>query len=337
MAALGLIVATGGVALTTSGSAVAASQPTVAQVQHKLSELTTKADKLDQQLDQVEVELTSATQRLAVVNREAARYETQFKSMRAEIGQIAAQAYEQGSMNSSMALLTSGNPQQILDQSSILLELSSANNAEMDQFLSATRELTGTQQAAKRTRTGILQLTNNLKQRKRALNKLIAQETALLHELTPAQQQGATPGGGTGGDGGGGGGTGTTGGHDPLPTSTQGEKAVAFAYDQIGCPYVWGGTGPCTDGFDCSGLTMEAWASAGVGIPRTSYEQWDDLTHVSTSDLQPGDILVFNGASHVGIYVGGGYLIDAPQTGMDVEKVPLSGWYEENLDGAVAP
>jgi cell wall-associated NlpC family hydrolase len=112
---------------------------------------------------------------------------------------------------------------------------------------------------------------------------------------------------------------------------------VAYAYSKIGCPYLWGGTGPCNPGFDCSGLTMMAWAYAGISIPRTSYSQWDDLPHVSTSDLQPGDILVFNGASHVGIYVGNNKLIDAPQTGMDVQLISLTGWYAQTLDGAVRP
>ena len=114
-------------------------------------------------------------------------------------------------------------------------------------------------------------------------------------------------------------------------------KAVQFAYAELGCPYVFGGTGPCGSGFDCSGLTMSAWAAAGVSIPRTSEEQWASLPHVSTSDLQPGDILVYNGAGHVGIYVGGGMLIDAPHTGLDVEKVALSGWYLQTLNGAVRP
>ena len=112
---------------------------------------------------------------------------------------------------------------------------------------------------------------------------------------------------------------------------------MAFAYAQLGCPYVYGGTGPCSDGFDCSGLTMEAWASAGVSIPRTSEEQWAELPAVSTSALEPGDILVFLGGAHVGMYVGGGYLIDAPHTGADVERVQLSGWYTQNLDAAVRP
>jgi peptidoglycan DL-endopeptidase CwlO len=331
LAALAMLVGTGGIAAATPSL-------TVAQVQKKLSALTSKADRLDQQYDQVQQELGSASQRLKVVNAEAARYAVQFKAMRSQVGQLAAQAYEEGNLNSSLALLTAGDPQQILNQSSILEELSSQNTAEMGQFLAAAKQLTSTQAAARHTRAGIVALKRSLAQRKATLNKLIAKEKTLLAALTPAQREPAAPGGGGTGTGGGtGGGGGTIGGHDPLPTATQGEKAVQFAYDQLNCPYVWGGTGPCHDGFDCSGLTMEAWAAAGVSIPRTSYEQWDDLTHVNTNDLQPGDILVFNGASHVGIYVGGGDLIDAPQTGMDIEKVPLAGWYEENLDGAVAP
>lgn len=81
---------------------------------------------------------------------------------------------------------------------------------------------------------------------------------------------------------------------------------------------------------------MEAWASAGVAIPRTSYEQWSGLTPVS-GNLQPGDIMVFDGGGHVAIYVGNGYLIDAPQPGMSVEKIPWSGWYQTFYVGAVRP
>jgi cell wall-associated NlpC family hydrolase len=110
---------------------------------------------------------------------------------------------------------------------------------------------------------------------------------------------------------------------------------VAYAYSKLGDPYVYGATGP--NSFDCSGLVQAAWASAGVAIPRTTYEQVAALPAVSTSDLQPGDLLFFDGDGHVGMYVGDGELIDAPQTGEDVEKVPLSGWYEANLDSAARP
>jgi len=314
-----------GVALS-AGPAGAAPQPTVAQVQARLSQLNSKAEKLDQRYNQVQQELTSANHRLKLVNSEAARYLKRFRSMRAQIARIAAQAYMNGNMTSVAAVLTSGDAQQILDQSSILLELSSSNSAAMSQFITAARQLTGAQQAAKRARAAIVALRNNLAGQKKSLDKLIGQQKALLAQLTPAQQQATGPGG-----------SGSGGTPPPYkgPTGTQAEKAVAFAYAQIGKPYVFGASGP--DSYDCSGLTMASWAAAGISIPRTSYEQWASLPHVPTSQLQPGDILVFNGAGHVGIYVGGGALIDAPHSGLDVEKIALSGWYSSTLIGAVRP
>jgi cell wall-associated NlpC family hydrolase len=110
---------------------------------------------------------------------------------------------------------------------------------------------------------------------------------------------------------------------------------VNFALAQVGKPYIFGGTGP--NGFDCSGLAMMAWKAAGVSIPRTSYDQWAQLPHVSTSSLEPGDILVFYGASHVGIYIGGGKMVDAPHTGAVIEVVSLAGYWDSVLIGAVRP
>lgn len=127
----------------------------------------------------------------------------------------------------------------------------------------------------------------------------------------------------------------------PVPTQTPSfgaaAKAIAFAVAQIGCPYVYGGTGPCDSGYDCSGLAKAAWEYAGITIPRTSYEQWDSLTRVSLSSIEPGDILVFSDASHVGLFLGNGYMIDASHSGVPVEKVPLAGYYLNNLIGAVRP
>jgi peptidoglycan DL-endopeptidase CwlO len=120
------------------------------------------------------------------------------------------------------------------------------------------------------------------------------------------------------------------------PTSTQADQAIAFAYAQVGKPYEWGGTGP--DAYDCSGLVQAAWAAAGVSIPRTTEEQWAALPHIPMSDLEPGDLILYNGESHVAIYVGDGYIIDAPQTGMDVERIPMStSWYADNEDGVAVP
>ncbi|WP_406154280.1 NlpC/P60 family protein [Streptomyces sp. NBC_01023] len=99
--------------------------------------------------------------------------------------------------------------------------------------------------------------------------------------------------------------------------SAEGKKAVKFATDQIGKPYVWGATGPKS--FDCSGLTSQAWAAAGNPIPRTSQEQWKQLPHVQVKDMRPGDLIIyFSDATHVGMYIGDGAMVNAPRPGRNV-------------------
>jgi len=325
--------ATVGAVAGIGGSAAALPQPTIAQVKAKLAALNTKAGRLGQQYDQVLQQLSVANQRLKVLNKETARYRKTFDEMRNRIGRLAAVAYEQGGASSPVALLMSESPQQVLDQASILTELSIANTSQINAYKAASRQLLDAQQTATRARAAILPLKRSLHKRIAVLNKLKQQQEALLASLTPPQRTGTGPGGGGGG-------------HYHGPTSTQAEKAVAFAYNQLGCPYVFGGTGPCSSGFDCSGLTSQAWASAGISIPRVSYDQMSSLPSVplhtasgafTTKYLEPGDILGFSGNSHVGIYVGNGELIDAPVPGQNVQKVGLSGWYLSNLDGAVRP
>jgi cell wall-associated NlpC family hydrolase len=313
--------------LTMAGSAGAQPQPTVSQVQAKLKKLTDKENWLIQRYDQAKQNLASAHQRLRVVNTEVSKDAATARSMQDQIAQIASNVYENGAMSSVAALLTSGNPQTLLSQSAYLTHLSTDQYQQLQQVLTTERQLAGAKQMAKRTEKAVASLTKQLGSQRAALQKTISQQQALLASLTPQQKQQQLGGGGT-----------TTGrGGYTGPTSTQAQQAVAFAYNQLGCPYVFGGTGPCGSGFDCSGLTMSAWASAGVSVPRTSYGQ-ATLPAVSLSALQPGDILEFAGDSHVGIYVGGGMLIDAPQPGMNVEKVRLSSsWYQSNLDAAVLP
>ena len=320
--------------LTVAGSAGAQPQPTVSQVQAKLKKLTLKEDWLIQRYDQATQDLASARQRLKLVDREVAQDEAAATAMRDEIASIASNVYMNGAMSSVAALLTSGDPETLLSQSAILTHLSSDQYQQLQQVITTDRQLAGARQVAKRTEQAVQKLQKQLGSQRASLDKVITQQKALLASLTPPQRQQQLGGGtttttpkATGGGG----------GHYTGPTGTQAEKAVAFAYGALGCPYVYGGTGPCGSGYDCSGLTMSAWASAGVSIPRTSYGQ-ATLPAVSRSALQPGDILEFAGDSHVGIYVGGGMLIDAPQPGMNVEKVSLStGWYAANFDGAYRP
>ncbi|WP_079178319.1 C40 family peptidase [Streptomyces mangrovisoli] len=115
--------------------------------------------------------------------------------------------------------------------------------------------------------------------------------------------------------------------------SAAGKKAVAFATDQLGKPYVWGAEGP--DSYDCSGLTSQAWAAAGDPIPRTSQEQWKQLKHVDIEDMRPGDLIIyFDDASHVAMYIGDGAIIHAPRPG---RTVTIAGAGSMPILGVVRP
>ncbi|HYA67584.1 MAG TPA: C40 family peptidase, partial [Acidimicrobiales bacterium] len=121
-----------------------------------------------------------------------------------------------------------------------------------------------------------------------------------------------------------------------LPPAGGAAAAVAAAESQIGVPYVWGGESP-GHGFDCSGLVQWAWRQAGVDLPRTAAAQYDAIPHIPLSDLQPGDLVFWaygGGVSHVGMYVGGGSVVDAPQTGQDVQLQPI---WNGGLVGAGRP
>jgi cell wall-associated NlpC family hydrolase len=219
----------------------------------------------------------------------------------------------------------------VLQQGSLLMELSGTRNAQTRQLLTDASQLQGVEQEQQRTEDGIANLKNQLTSHKNSLSKLIATEKSTLAGLTQPQQQ-TVQNNSVGGQGS------TAPQKYNGPTSSEAGKAVAFEYAQLGCPYVYGATGPCHDGFDCSGLAQAAWAAAGVSIPRDTYEQWAALPHISMSSLEPGDLIYYNGEGHVAMYVGGGYIIDAPQTGMDVERIPEStSWYADNADGAVRP
>ena len=109
-------------------------------------------------------------------------------------------------------------------------------------------------------------------------------------------------------------------------SSASGNAIVSYAYNFIGTPYVYGATGP--DTFDCSGFTSYVYANAaGINITRTTYSQMGVGTPVSYDQLQPGDLVFTYGGDHVGIYVGGGQYIHAPQPGDSVKVGNITSFY----------
>jgi cell wall-associated NlpC family hydrolase len=119
----------------------------------------------------------------------------------------------------------------------------------------------------------------------------------------------------------------------PAPPSPY-SGVVGIAMQYLGVPYRWGGADPAT-GFDCSGFIMYVFAKVGVSLPHHAASQFGMGVPVSRDELQPGDLVFFHGLGHAGIYIGGGQMIHAPQTG-DVVKISdiTSGWYGSTFEGA---
>jgi cell wall-associated NlpC family hydrolase len=181
------------------------------------------------------------------------------------------------------------------------------------------------------TRADIRALANKIEQERLAAEA--AAERARIQAQAVAQQAAQNAAWAAAANNGGGGGVTASSmsadiGVDPgsIPAPSGGAAAaVAYARAQIGKPYVYAGVGP--DSFDCSGLTMMAWAQGGVSMAHGSQAQYDAFPHVPISALQPGDLVFFGSSGptnhHVGIYVGGGTMIEAPHTGAFVRYASI--------------
>jgi peptidoglycan DL-endopeptidase CwlO len=168
----------------------------------------------------------------------------------------------------------------------------------------------------------IAQLRAQEAARQAQLRRELAQRVALQQQQAPAAALSSTvaPVGSS---------DSTSSGPAPPPTHS---SVVAIAERYLGVPYSWGGASP--SGFDCSGLVMYVFAQVGVSLPHSSYAQYGMGTPVSRDQLQPGDLVFFDGLGHVGIYVGGGSFIHAPHTGDVVKISSISGWYASTYVGA---
>ncbi|WP_346046540.1 C40 family peptidase [Actinomadura chokoriensis] len=295
-------------------------KPTRAQVQKKLDKLAEQMDHMVEQYNQLEEKLKVAKKKFDNAAKAAKQEQTAFEQQRSKIAQMAAAAYKNGDSADVTGFVGSNDPQAILDQAAVFSHLSHERSSQLTQFLATAQRLRREEAQAKTALEEVKGKTTELKDKQKKLDKEVDKQKKLLRSLG---------GGSTGGSAG-------RGGTYNGPASGPARVALNFAYAQIGDPYHYGSEGP--DQWDCSGLTMKAWAAAGVGITRTTNSQYAATKRVAKSDLQPGDLVFFSGLGHVGLYVGGGKMVHAPRTGKTVEVVSItSGYYLNNYYGAGRP
>jgi cell wall-associated NlpC family hydrolase len=160
----------------------------------------------------------------------------------------------------------------------------------------------------------------------------LAQQRAAAASAATTVAPATASGGGGGGDSSSGGSSGAA-PSAPLPSGSGNAAAASIAMQYLGVPYVWGGASP--SGFDCSGLASYAYAQIGKSVPHYTGAIWAAFPKVPSDQLQPGDMVFFNGLGHMGIYIGGGQMVHAPHTG-DVVKVSSIGDRSDYV-GAVRP
>ncbi|SER29203.1 NlpC/P60 family protein [Streptomyces sp. yr375] len=268
---------------------------------------------------------------------ELAKARLSLHDSRGAAGRLARQQY-QGSTGISpyVRLLLARDPQHALDQGHVIGRLARERADTVGRLVSGERKADA---LARKARTALdAQLTLAARQKKERddvrrhladveelLASLSAEQLAAVAELekdgVARAQEKLVASGALGPPG-----------EDREP-SAEGAKAVRYAVRQLGKPYEWGAEGPAS--YDCSGLTSEAWGSAGTAIPRTSEEQWARLRRIPLTELRPGDLVVyFPEAGHVAMYLGGGKVVQAPRTG---EKVKISPLASNPVLGAVRP
>jgi cell wall-associated NlpC family hydrolase len=295
--------------------------------------LAQEAGKADEDLLEAKSDLKSKRAQLDGFNAElvqAKQAEDQAKAgvseLREQVDRLARASFQGARFNQMSALLVSDSPQEFLDKMSALEWLALDNKIALEKSTAASvraqeaRERTErAQRGAQEAADAAARLTAEVEQRKRTLDRQIAQLQQALNAMSSRERADL-------------GRVRDTGSYMGPPGAAN--TALQAALSRRGSAYVWAAEGPNT--FDCSGLTMWAYKQAGISLPHSSREQYKLGRAVSRDQLQPGDLVFYDDGTgnparihHVGMYVGNGKMVDAPTQGqvVDVRSIQGDGHY----------
>ncbi|MFI1725781.1 NlpC/P60 family protein [Streptomyces sp. NPDC020489] len=300
---------------------------TPAQVKAKVDKLYQEAEVATEKYNGAKEKADAAETRLKSLRDEAARKTDRLNSERDALGSMAAAQYRDGGLDPALQLALSADPDRYLDGAEFVERAGTRQAASVTSVRRQLREIEQLRGAAHVELSSLKSRQAELKRHKKTITGKLDAARQLLSRLpeedrTTDVRHASRAGTGTrdgltaAGAVAGGAASGVQ-----APNS-RAAAAVSYAYSKLGSPYVWGATGP--DAFDCSGLVQAAYRSAGISLPRTTYAQIGAGRRVSRSELQPGDLVFFYSAiSHVGIYVGNGQMVHAPNPSAPVRVAPL--------------
>jgi len=336
-----------------SGSVLVAAptyaEPDIGTVQTRVDKLYHEAEQASERYNDARLEMQQAQTRLTALRADLERQQDKVDSVRSQVAAAVVSQYQGQALSATTQVLLSEDPDAFLDQLTTVSEYNDQQTQIMADFAVQAKQLEMRQAAAGRELSRIAATKKQLGREKAEIDEKAGEAKALLGRLeaeaaakaraearakaqAEARQRAAAapsrsvdrPAAPTS--------SAPTAGSAPAASGRAG-AAVQYALAQVGDAYVYGAAGPSA--FDCSGLTMMAWAQAGVGLPHSSGGQMGSGTPVSQSQLQPGDLVFYySPVSHVGMYIGNGQIVHAANPSSGVTTAPVNSM---PYSGAVRP
>ncbi|MFF9864325.1 NlpC/P60 family protein [Streptomyces sp. NPDC013953] len=292
-----------------SQTAQADPKPSKSEVKAKVDKLHHEAEEATEQYNLAEEQREKLQKEIGALQDKVARGQEELNTLRDSIGSVASAQYRSGGMDPSLQLFLSSDPDDYLDKASVVDQLSTKQAEVLETIQSKQRTLAQERAEATAKLADLEDVRKTLGEKKKAFQGKLAEAQKLLNTLTAEErakmqeeEQRASRAAGERVDLG-----------NEVPASQRGAAALAAADTQVGKPYVSGAEGP--NSYDCSGLTQWAYRQAGVSLTRTTYTQQNDGVKIGRSQLKPGDLVFFNGLSHVGLYAGNNTVLHAPKPG----------------------
>jgi len=309
--AAGLAAATVALALVVPGGSSAAQttapKPNLTTLVAQAKQLEFQINALSEQYDGLRVQLSHAQADAQIAQQAAARGETALTLGEQAVARLAAENYMNSGLDPTLQALTIGNPQQFLSQASTIAELDQSSGDKVNTLSNEVSQALRDKQVADQQVASVTALEAQMNAKKSAIDAKIdvVNSAAMKQAMAIFTETGQYP-------------------NISIPTeNTVGYQALQAAISREGDPYVWGAAGPSA--FDCSGLVVWAYAQEGIALPHFTGDLWNSGVHVTRADLEPGDLVFFFAdISHVGIYIGNGMMIDAPDFGQTVQVQPIS-------------
>lgn len=313
-----LCVAVGGGALVAQPSAA---EPSIGEARERAETLYRQAEEASERYNDARLQLRKARTTLKALHSDLEVREQRVAEVRDQVAATVVASYQSHPLTTASGLVVADDPDAFLGQLATVSEYTSQQAYAVDELADELEHLQVREDEVTQKAGEIARTKRTLAEEKAVVDDKAADAERLLERLESQREERLS----------------RSGGRTPVlsdvPASGRAGAAVQYALAQVGDSYVYGAAGPSA--FDCSGLTMMAWAAAGVSLPHSSSAQMGSGTPVSSSALRAGDLVFYySPVSHVGIYLGNGMVVHAanPSTGVRVDPV-----FSMPFSGAVRP